>query len=124
MTKYYLEDSLNIANEKEYLSEGLKKRVEIKHVLHKCFCKIKTKENSYDAPLISYKETLGKTSLELWIDNKNVSGVILDNVEEIKIISGNNEIKSFKFENNKLLSKKASYINVDIFKVKYVFSKE
>ena len=124
MTKYYLEDSLNIANEKEYLSEGLKERVEAKNNLHKCFCKITTKNSSYDAPLISYKETLNKISLELWIDNKNVSGIIIDKVKEIKVISGSNEIKSFKLENNKLLSKKASYINVDIFKVKYVFSKE
>lgn len=99
-----------------YASEGLLESIEQKSS-YTFLCRLIGKNMNLEVPVLTFSKSKNKTSIELLIESKNLSDVILVDYEKIEIFSGLDTLEIKEVSLNKMSYKIKHHID-DIYRLK------
>ena len=83
---------------------------------------LKIDEKEMNSPVLLYKQTTKKTTIDILVSNKDITGLILESFRYIKIIFNKKELKFFNLKKN-IVSYKIKHYNQNIYKVRFFIKK-
>ena len=112
-----LQSELEKADNSFYASESLLEKIEEEDVSYRLGCRIYCENIKFDVPILNLSSSNKKTNMEILVESKSLTEIILKNIISIQIISGLNSLKEIDLENHNL-SYKINHHGDDIYKVK------
>ena len=83
---------------------------------------LKIDEKEINSPVLFYKKTINKTIVDILVDKKDLSGLILESFRYIKIIIDDKELLFFNLKKN-IVSYRIKLFNENIYKVRFFIKK-
>ena len=112
-----LQSELEKADNSFYASESLLEKIEEEDVSYRLGCRIYCENIKFDVPILNLSSSNKKTNMEILVESKNLTEIILENIISIQIISGLQSLKEIDL-NNHSFRYKINHHGDDIYKVK------
>ena len=112
-----LQSELEKADNSFYASESLLEKIEEEDISYRLGCRIYCENIKFDVPILNLSSSNKKTNMEILVESKNLTEIILENIISIQIISGLQSLKEIDL-NNHSFRYKINHHGDDIYKVK------
>lgn len=112
-----LQSELEKADNSFYASESLLEKIEEEDVSYRLGCRIYCSNIKFDVPILMLNILRNKTNIEILVESKSLTDIILENIVSIQIISGLSVLKEIDLDNHRLRYKIKHHAD-DIYKVK------